>query len=243
VKQIITWFLLSCLHGVFLTGQVPDFSDKRELLHNQILRTTADQDTILPERNEFVNGKLYYPLAHNLVHPFFEDNYWKNGKIWVSEKEYDVGFLKYDLVSANLVYLHHHNATVSPIYLNKELVKKFTMGPHHFIYLNDFEKTSNRSLKPGYYEIIYDGVTKFYIRREKTSALYRYIFDPAYTQSTYLVLYKQGEYLRIRGRLNFLNAFDDQKKEIRTYMRMNNLRFNTRNISFIEKVLDYYDNL
>ena len=227
-----------CLHA-----QPLDYFERKILLDEQIRRTNQDQDSFLLTSNEYVNGKLYYPFANKIVHPFFQDNNWKSGKVSMLGKIYDVEAVKYDIVSNYLVYLHLWRNSASQIYLNKELVKEFSIYNHNFRYLDDFGESSDNRLKPGYYEVIYEGKTEFYIRWEKTRSLFEIQSETGYSQKAHYFLKKEGEFIRITRHPSFMKALDDHRKEIRTFMKTKSYRFNPNNIEPVDMILEYYDKL
>ena len=227
-----------CLHA-----QPLDYQQRKILLDAQIDRMENGRDSLLYSRNEHINGKLYYPFANSIIHPFFEDNNWKPGKIFHDGKVYEVEAAKYDIVSDYLVYLHLWKNTANQLYLNKELVREFSIFKHYFRYLDDFGISTNRKLNPGYYEVIYEGKTTFYIRWEKTRSLFEIQSETGYSQKAHYFLKKEGEFIRITRHLSFMKALDDHRKEIRSFMKTKSYRFNPNNIGPVEEILEYYDKL
>ena len=53
----------------------------------------------------------------------------------------------------------------------------------------------------------------------------------------------KGKYVRIIGQKSLIKALTDHEKEIKMYMKKNNLRFSGNNFEILGKVLEYYDNL
>ena len=242
MKTYITYLLL-IINVICLHAQPLDYQQRKLLLDEQIGRTNLDRDSLLYTRNEYVNGKLYYPIANRIVHPFFQDNNWKHVKMHLLGKVYDIEAAKYDIVSDNLVYLHLWKNTASQIYLNREMVKDFTILNHNFRYLDDFGESSHNKLKPGYYEVFYEGETAFYIRWEKTRSLFEIQSEAGYSQKAHYFLKKEGEFIKITRHHSFMKALDNHRNAVRSFMKKKSYRFNPNNIGTVGIVLEYYDKL
>lgn len=54
---------------------------------------------------------------------------------------------------------------------------------------------------------------------------------------------KESKYFRVKGKTSLVNALNDHKKEIKTFMKKNNIHFSANRYDSIVKVFEYYDNL
>jgi hypothetical protein len=183
------------------------------------------------------------PAANHYVHPYFIDNTWKSGSLLYKGMRYETGMLKYDTFKDCLVYLHTLGNTSYPVQLNRNFIREFEIDNHQFTYLNDFGKSSDEKLKEGYYEKIYDGNTKLYVRRQKLENLHESISDLEYKEWAYLFIKKEGVYHRITGKSSLLRVLNDRRKEIRSFIRNNNLVSCTKNYDSVSRILQHYDNL
>jgi hypothetical protein len=243
MKKICFLLLLLCLNWHILSAQPIDYPSKQELLHTQILKLSEINDSVFGLNKDMINGKLLYSGGNMYIHPFFLDNYWKDGTILFQGKSYEMEMVKYDIYKDYLVHLHSVNFYSYPVYLNRELVKEFIINGYNFRYIDDFEKSGKSEYKPGYYQVLYDGKTKFYIQREKLKKFNIVYIDEGYVERIYFVLKKDGKYIRIVNQKSLIEALSDHKEEIITYMKKNKLRFSIKNYEFTGKVLEYYDNL
>jgi hypothetical protein len=243
MKTFYLGLLLIILTGTLLNAQSFDYSAKQELLQSQIKKLSVVNDSIFKVEDHHLNGRLFYPTGNKFINPFFIDNDWKSGKIWSYGKTYDTKMLKYDIYSDHLVFLHYWSSYAYPIYLNRDVVTEFIFIDHHFRYLNDFKNSSEGELKPGYYEVIYDGATKYYARWEKLKNPHYGVSDQGYSQRSLFFLKKDGKYMHLKNQSDLMKALSDHKKEIKTYMKNNALHFSVANYDSLIKVLEYYDNL
>ena len=242
MSKFILFVLFSCPGAFFLEAQTLNYSSKEEYLEIQMLSLPLPEDTVA-SKNNYINGKLYPISGNSYIHPFFVDNLWKSGKIWYSGKEYDILMMKYDLSRDYLVHLLYKNTSANPVSFNKEFVREFIIDGRHFLYLDDFESSSGNKLNPGYYEIVYDGEIKFFVRREKLKNVEKDPLDQNYSLWTYFFLKKNGEYFRVNGNSGLVNALGTHKKELRSFMRKNSVRLKTDSYDSIRSVLDFYNNL
>lgn len=241
LKGAFIYSIALSFNVLLITAQGLDIPSRLEILQDQLQRTDEIFITTPFTGNHFVNGKAYYPYATSAIHPFFIDNTWRSGSLRMNGEVYEVDAIKYDLISDYLVYMHFKESTATTIYLNKQLVSEFIIGRHYFRYLDDFREQAGIRLVPGYYEVIYDGDTKLFFRREKTTDLYGNLTDPVYSQRSYI--YRNGKFFWVRGQHSFVRAFEDNRKEIRAFMKSNSFRYDQRNVLKLKEVMEFYDNL
>jgi hypothetical protein len=150
--------------------------------------------------------------------------------------------LKYDISSDYVIYLVQKPLNTFPVCLNREEIKDFMINGHRFTYMNQFTDSDADGTKPGYYEILYDGKTRLIVRWEKAKEPNRFTLETEYLQETYFFLRMKGHYIYVRNQKSFIDSFAEYKKEIRTYMKKNNVRFSSGDHGPIIKLLEFYDN-
>ena len=242
ISMVKAWlfFLMFCTAGTLLYGQYEVNSGSQDIVNNQINRLIQVHDSVFDPGKDLLNGRLYYPSGNKFIHPFFLDNTWKTAKIWIADRVYDEEMIKYDINSDYLIHMFFWDLYTIPVSLNRETVHEFIISGHRFRYLYDFDRSSEVMFKPGYYEVLYDGITKFYARWEKSKDD---ISDPSYSEKIFFVLEKGGKKYLVKSKRGLMHAFQDHKKEIKTFMSRNNIRFSLNYYYSIEKVFQYYDNL
>jgi hypothetical protein len=234
---------LFCCSGFNLNAQSLNYSLKKDYLKIHLENLQSPDDSAGNTVIDYVNGKLYKPTGNSYANPYYDDNSWKNGTVWYLGRKYDIPMLKYDLNKDILIHLLNSNTLSNTISFKHEFVKEFTISGHHFIYLDDFDQLSQNRLKHGYYELLFDGMEQFYVRREKLRNSRNDPFNESYTQWNYFFLKKEGKYLRIKGNPGIVAALKDHKKEVRSFIRHNNIRISKENYDQVRALLAYYDNL
>jgi hypothetical protein len=224
-------------------GQPDYYSARKEAINSQINRLSQIEDSVFSSRKDLINGKLYYQGGDKFIHPFYGDNTWVPAGIYSSGKVIEFDLAKYDLYVDYLVILYNDQSLSFPLYMNKEFVKEFIIKGHHLKYLENFEGSAVSELIPGYYEIQYDGKTKALIRRSKLKQFDDAQLSDVFSNKIFFFVKKDGKYFRVIRQKNLFDVLKDHKKEIKTYMKKNKMRFSPDNYEVIGKVLDYYDTL
>ena len=236
-------FLLFCCSGLTLIAQPLNYSLKKDYLKFQLENLQFSDDSLYSSGVEYVNGKLYNVSGNSYSNPYYDDNSWKSGEVWYFGLKYYIPMLKYDLNKDILIQLLNSNTSSYTVSFKKEFVKEFTISGHHFKYLDDFQQSYQNKLKHGYFELVYNGRVQFYVRREELRNSHNEIFNQGYTHWTYCFLKKDGKYLRIIGNSSLVAALKDHKKELRSFIRQNNIRIKVESYDQISALLDYYDKL
>jgi hypothetical protein len=243
MKYLFTALTFLQIFVLPLDAQSLSYPEKHELLESQLTKLSDIHNSIFNIRDELINGVLYYTRGNSIVHPYFNENSWKSGEILYSGHVFQVEMLKYDINSDYLIVLFQRGKNGFPVYLNKEVIKEFIITGHHFRYLSEFNAEDEDGPVPGYYEIIYNGKTRLYVRWTKSESLERHSLETDYIQNIECFLEKEGKYLRIKNQKSFINSLNEHEEEIRSYMRKNGMRFSPADYKSIIKVLELYDNL
>jgi hypothetical protein len=102
-----------------------------------------------------------------------------------------------------------------------------------------FKYYSNRDvggIKEGYYEVVFDGKLKFLVRLKKTESF----GDSPYNVSAAMFLLKDGQMIHIKSLAKLINQLDDNKKEVKRFVKDNNLTLSQSDYSSASKVLTFY---
>jgi hypothetical protein len=243
MRKFLLVLLLFSVGAKILYAQALSYTSRQELLNGQLNSISVINNSVFNPEHDYLRGKLYYPPSNNINHPFFINNDWKSGKIWSSGKVFDLENIKYDINLDYLVYMYNTESTAYPVYLTREYVKEFIINDRHFKFLDDFDLISKEKYKSGYYEVLYDEDTKFYLRWGKSKEVRNSVTGSSYVQTISFLLKKDGKYISIKSQGGFISALEDRKKEIKSFMKTNSLRFSKNNYESVVKILNYYDNL
>ncbi len=135
------------------------------------------------------------------------------------------------------------------VQLNKVYVDSFTIGARKFV--NIRERENSGMITPGYYELLYDNSVTVY---KKIVKVYTETINQEYIASNrglikkfvssvkYLLKNENGVYT-IKRKRDLLDLYPDMKKEIRKYIRTNEISFKEESVDeAIVSVLSFIDN-
>ena len=185
------------------------------------------------------NGSEYRDyLSHNEEHPYFEVDDWAYGSIIYDEELYEDVPMFYDLSRDKVISEHSLNG--AKLELISEKISMFTLGPHTFVRLAADEA---RTITSGFHELLYDGKTKVYVRREKSlqqkveSNDIIFNFD----EKNRVYIKKDGVYYPVKTKNSVLEVFNDRKQEIRAFMKKNGRITKKDRENAIARVAAFYD--
>lgn len=189
-------------------------------------------------------GSEYYVIAKPYMtgHRYFEGESVENGSIlYDGAWYYDVPML-YDVVLDEVVIFHQVNGMFQK--LVKEKVNSFVQGGHRFMHL-DFDSTSGSLMRPGYYDMLYSGRVELLARRQKdvqerTSADG---LEGSYNIIDKFYLWKDGAYYQVKSKRSVLNVFEDEKKQLKKFARVNKLKFRKQREYAILSLAQHYEQL
>ena len=199
---------------------------------------------LVPETHLF-RGKEYVAYVQTLKsgHPYFGENSRRQGTIVYDSVLYNDVFMYYDLVTGQVVINDAYN--VFKIALINELIDNFTIEDHVFINLRDSLNPS--APRNGFYEQLYKGHILL-LKKEKK------VIQEDLTQGEKVQRYIDGSdssyYLRIgnvyhpvNNQRSLSNALKDKKKELRKFIRSQQLSMRKKKEITLIKVSAWYDSL
>jgi hypothetical protein len=198
--------------------------------------------------DELINGREYVPYYFKVrVKPLLYDEISRTGSLVFNGRTYTNLRLEYDTFLDQLIYSDSTKLIDDKIFklaLNKDPVDEFS------IYLaNDSLRFrhfrtgpgSSFNLPDGFYEVVYDGMTKCIIRHQsfiiESDGMYEYRYTPA----EYILT--EGKFVRVKSSSQFIRIFGSRSGEVRKYMRTNSIKYRLADKNEIAAVLNYYDKL
>lgn len=197
----------------------------------------ASYNNAISAQSHLYNGSAYTEyISQNDEHPYFIDE-WIDGSLTYDEEFHDDVPLIYDIQSDRLVVDNQYS--VKKVMLVFEKVSDFIIRDHHFVLLK------NTPLPVGYYERAYDGPSKVYVRHRKTlqSKAVDYSIINLYEEKKFYYIYKNGTFYPVRGKGSVLKLLEDKKKDLKKFIRDNNLQFGNDKARDISRLVQYYDQL
>jgi hypothetical protein len=185
------------------------------------------------------NGSQYKDyFSRNDEHPYFGIDDWVDGDISYDDEVYRNVPMFYDISKDKVISEHALNG--SKLELINEKIKWFSLDEHRFRRI--FENESD-VISPGFVEILYDGTTKVYARREKhldekvepTGVI------ASFDERTRLYIKKGDTYYAVRKKKSVLDVFEDKKSELKTFLNKRKVTFNKDRENAIIQMAEFYD--
>ena len=240
--QICRPFLLSfTFYALIARGQPPV---KDSLPTDTAYAAALDQyHAFLAPETSLYRGDEYAPYGRLLKtgYPYYGEDSARSGMVFYNGILYHDVFLLYDLVYDQVITVNVNH--IQKIRLVSQQIDYFTIGQHYFIHLRD-------SLNPtapysGFYEQLYNGRILLLEKETKTiqedlipgNTAVRFIdgADTAY----YLKI--GASYHSVNTTRSLLHMLKDRKKEVRKYIRANNLSMRHDKENTLIKVVTWYD--
>lgn len=187
-------------------------------------------------------GTEYTDYNHRITgNPFFGSTYFGDGSVVYDGIFYDHVQMFYDILHDDIV-IRNYNDT--PLVLVKEKVSSFNYNGHHFINLGADSNLNNFKIS-GFYDVLYDGNTKFLARRKKelVEKITTTFSESYFTEKTEYYILKNNELSSVSDKRSVLAVLKDHKNEMNKYMHQSKFKFRKDFENATSEVLAYYDRL
>jgi hypothetical protein len=197
---------------------------------------------------ELINGKEYEPYFNrSKIKPLLFADKKRTASINTTTRRYNNITLHYDTYLDEVVYTDISrtvNFRFPQIALNKDMIEGFNLYFEDdsliFKYLR-LPEVASMNLKEGFYEIVYEGNTRFLIKHESTvyerEGLNNYKYSPKNFISSGGVFYK------INNRKSLLRLCTGKSREMKTFLHSSRIKMRKADKSEIISILKYYDSL
>ncbi len=193
----------------------------------------------------FINGNDYYPYHYRAKHKpllFYQKD--RTASITVSGRKYDNLMLEYDTYTDEVVFPELENNfgnKTFQIAINKDIISSFTLyfrdDTLRFRYYGGTD--DSRGLPPGFYELAYDGPSRYLIKHRSVvhqrSGINEYFYAP-----TGYVMTENG-YMKIASNSKFFKIFGVRSLEMRKIIERRNLKVRKAGKRDIINVLTLFD--
>ena len=185
------------------------------------------------------NGSEYRDyLARDEEHPYFLQDDWQYGDVVYDDESYTNVPLFLDLSRDKVITEHSING--SKLELISEKIAQFTISDHLFRRL---KRDEAKIITEGFHEVLYDGKTKVYVRREKSLQQKVESNDITYSfqQKDRVYVLKDGVYHPVRKKSTLLDVFADKKPEVRAFLNKSGKKYKADRENAIARVAEFYD--
>jgi len=195
-------------------------------------------------------SRLYNGMQYDAYDPHIKGNACYNdvdslhaGSVFYDGYQYNNVKMLYDIYKDELVILIYNQ--FMRISLISEKVRDFNLLDQHFIYVKNDPANSN-SLKSGFYDELYGG--KIQVLSKKTKSIqnstdYTGNIIPYFSPAKDYYLLKSGKYYTVNSEGAFLDALNDHKKEVKQFVKSNNIKFKKAPEQAMAAIAAYYDHL
>jgi hypothetical protein len=174
----------------------------------------------------------------------FDTNSFVPGSVEYDGFSYKSVPMMYDLFKDYVVVLLPNKS--AKISLLSDRVQNFDWLGHHFVYVDTDTLSNNKGVNTGFYDQIYKGKMEVLVKRSKNiqnSSAQSGKAETFFTSKKEIYIKKDGVYRSISNEGSLLSLLKDKKKELKQYIRNNQIKFNSEQEQAIVKVAAYYDQL
>jgi hypothetical protein len=187
------------------------------------------------------NGVEYkdYDLKHDDIgHPYFMEDDWLTGSIEYDGQLYEHVDIMYNIVRDKVVIDHPYSHF--KVELISEKIGRFTISDHTFVRL---VKDSAHTISTGFYDELYNGETKVYVKRAKEiqENLSARVVILEFTDHNKFFIAKNGIYYQVKNKASVLKVFYDRKTMLRKYLSKNKIRFKQNREFALKASAKFYD--
>jgi len=198
--------------------------------------------------DKLINGKEYIPYYfRSKLKPLLKYGQDRKSTLTLGGRTYKDISLQYDTYTDDLIYTDTtriHNNIAYQIALNKDPVDAFEMffGSESMQFKNfNGKRDKNFNLKEGFYEVVYDGRSKYIIKHQSAIIEKEGVDEYFYRPAGFIMI--KGGYTRIRSSQKLLKMFGDRSGEVRKFVRDSGTDISKADKKQIARILEYYDNL
>jgi len=212
----------------------------------RVLQNTKDNYSIyLNNKGQVYNGKVYksFGLLSDNEHTFFLNEEFTPGTIGYDGYTYKNVKIKYDLNKDQLVLLHLDGIT--EIVVPPELVDFFSLYNHKYLNVKLNSYTSIAGIKPGYYDLLYDGKTDLLAKRVKTVSekITQTQVERTVAQYDKYYLLKDSVYIAIKNKKVLLKLLRSTQSQNQQFIKAKQLSFKSEKEKAMIELVKFHDSI
>lgn len=222
--------------------------DYRSILNSQTDYLSKFYFQNVDNVDELVNGKDYIPYYFRSKYkPVLLYDRKHTSSLTLKGRRYDNLMLEYDTFNDELIYSDSAKFIDNKVFniaLNKDPIDEFSFNFGTDTMLFRFfsrERDATFSLPEAFYEVAYEGKSRFLIRHRSYLLVKEGVDEYMYSPTYYIKV--NSEYTKITNKRLFLKLFGDESGEIKKYIRSNKIKIRKADKDEIASVLRYYDSM
>ena len=197
----------------------------------------------IKQRSLLFNGPFFQDYAPNVEGSANFQNLtaFSKGSIVYQGFRFDGIPLIYDIYQDKIISLIDSSFKFS---FQGDWISEFDINGHHFKHIK-VVGSLNSVIKPGFYDLIYNGKSRIFVKRTKImefSLNGKYI-TYYFTPKTYYYIERGGKFEVIKGKKSFLNYFKDHKPELNKHLNQNKIKFNKKPEEAMILLASFYEHL
>jgi len=196
--------------------------------------------------DELINGRDYIPYYfHSKFKPLLFANKNHPGSVTLNGRKYSNITLKYDTYTDEVIYFdtaRTFNYRLYEVSLNKDNIDCFELYfDNDTLNFKYFEgKTAvNQNFQAGFYEVVYDGVSKYLIRH-RSSVVERNGTDEYFYSPVGYISLGDG-YSKITSLRQFARLFGERSDDVKEFINQRKINIRKADKNQILSVLKFYD--
>jgi hypothetical protein len=195
------------------------------------------------EGSQLYNGSEHAPYDFRIKgNAYFVSTLLQAGFVNYNGTLYQPVNMAYDIMHDELT-ANRYNQNFR-ITLVSEKIAYFSLFDHYFIRIDP--DSNNKLITPGFYDRMYDGKMKLFVKREKKikeSVTTEEGDQLWFAEEDRYFIFRNNKYYSIKDKKDLFDFFKDRKKDLKKYLRKNKIKFkNTPELAILRSV-EYYDQL
>lgn len=185
------------------------------------------------------NGVEYTEYqSRNDEFPFYLSDDWIFGDVLYDGELYENVPLEYDIRVDQVVTEHMLNG--AKIQLIADKVDQFTVSGHTFVHLYG---TKTNGIATGFYDRLYDGPTKVYVRRQKDlqESIESQVIVARFEEKNHLYIVKDGVFYPVKKKGSVLDVLKDRKSDVKSFLNKSKIRFKKNREEAVVRAAEFYD--
>ncbi|CAN5518156.1 hypothetical protein BH11BAC5_BH11BAC5_01130 [soil metagenome] len=189
------------------------------------------------------NGSQYieYPYKFKEGDPYFNMPYPEPGSVLYDGVAYDSVLMRYNEITDELVI----NYYIERIQLLKPKIEKFHFFNSDFIKIEK-DSLSRNLISNGFYNLLYRGKISLLKKEIKTiveSSSINVELLSYVEEKDYYYIKKDGRYYSIKRKNDFFDLLSDKRRELKEFVKVNDLNFRRDRQKMLTQATAYYDSL